>query len=179
MGRVGQSSRPSGEPWPLCALFRRSPSTNSDRAAEGLGSLSLDSGDASLLWEAREEDGVPALPGGFVWTPHSSPSPKWQGFPRRRERGEAALSPEVLPWTSRAPLRGEARWARSASPASLCILRQEEKCRQQTSRHSYTPTHWCEGHGAQAVILFFFGNAIPTALSNEPCDLMRKLGPYK
>ena len=164
MGSVGQSSRPSGDPRPLCALCLRSPSTNSDRAADGLGSLSRGSGDASPLREAWE-GGAPGLSGAFLWTPHSSPSPKWPYVPRRRESGDAALSPEVLLWTSRAP-----------SPASSWVLRQEEKRGQHTLCQPYYLCHRAWSTGANSVSLWK-RLPFPAALSNEPRALMRKLQP--
>lgn len=178
MGSVGQSSRPSVDGWPLCALFLRSSSTNSDRAAEGLGSFSLDTGDVSVLREDGE-DRAPNLSGGFLWTSHSSLSPKWQYFCRRRERVEGDLSPEVVLETSWARLSADTLWVLLAPPASSFILCREERCSRWKPCNSYNLCNWRESHKAQALILFFFGNATLTTFSNEPYDLMCKLTPSK
>lgn len=78
MGSIGPSPRCRVEPWPLWALFLRSSSTNSERAADGLGSLSLDRGDAAVLWEEGDEDREPGRSGViFLWTAKPSPSPTW------------------------------------------------------------------------------------------------------
>lgn len=78
MGSTGPSPRCRVDPWPLWALFLRSSSTNSERAADGLGSLSLDGDDTAVLWEGREEDGEPERSRVFfLWTAKPSPSPKW------------------------------------------------------------------------------------------------------
>lgn len=49
IGSVGPSPRCREEWWPLWALFLRSSSTNSESAADGLGSLSLGGGDIATL----------------------------------------------------------------------------------------------------------------------------------
>lgn len=73
MGNTGPSPRCRVEPWPLWALFLRSSSTNSERAADGLGR-----GDTTSLREVGDEDREPGRSGVlFLWTAKPSPSPKW------------------------------------------------------------------------------------------------------
>lgn len=126
MGSMGPSPRCRVEPWPLWALFLRSSSTNSERAADGLGSLSLGGGDTVVPWGGGDEDGEPGRSGvPFLWTAKPSPSPKWQGFCGCRD-AEPAL--EVSLGAARAPLNAEdAVLSLPESPASPLTLCQEEK----------------------------------------------------
>lgn len=104
MGSVGQSSRPAARPRLSRSLPPRSPSTNSDRAAGGLGSLSATA--ETRLPPGRRGGGAPeASQGSFSGRRTLRHPRKWPYVPGGGRAGRG-LVPEVLLRASEAPSPG-------------------------------------------------------------------------